>query len=212
MKQIKHHVVFTVSLCLFITTNFSIIAQPAYEALWASLLTKHSTTKQIKGHPYTIIHVDTLKNSQSFQALNRYINTINPKTLSEDEQITLFINKYNIQNITNPNQVPPPKNTQEHQWFNTDPRLYFARGGPQENTPNIIAFSSKTLNNQLTTAMAIQLKKSITLDTTTHTLKTTHWLNQRIPSQAILLKLIQTVFPEINLQDYSIHNNTTLTP
>ena len=200
---------YSLLIAFFVSFIASITASTAYEYLWESTLNKHSKQTTISGKTYIYINQESLKESQTFINLTRIMNHLNTSKFTQNESIAFLINQYNINAIKNniKDACITSENISENlnKYIQKDTRLLFTLGNTAKESPNIYAYRSDTLENQLTEATTQHLKKMITINSSTKSIKINNCLTQLISDTSTIETLIKSYSKKRDLTQYTFY-------
>ena len=187
------------------------LAKHPYETIWSHLVTDYTQVKKYKHVSNVYVDYASMAKTQNFQLLLRVLSKMDYQKLTQVEYITYLINYYNIKMI----EAVYLKESLDTDFFNDikhsllafDERTLFCLSGDNIYFPNLVAYSSSILFDQLDEQVAINIQKMIRYDKGVDIIYVHHWFDQQLFSAKFKEALIGQVVPTYKPEKLNIHQS-----
>jgi hypothetical protein len=177
--------------------------------MWNRLLGLHSKIKYESGVTYVYVDYVGIRESQNFTSLKRVLNRMRVKDMLPEERLSFLINKHNIMLVDVFNVQDSQRlellETLKRDALAMNPMAVFGLSDVYKHSPNMIVFSSVSLNMQLNDVITSQLTKVVDIDEKLKMVRILDWFTLSIPDQTQRQVLLNQVFPNIDFSLFSFY-------
>ncbi len=199
-----------VCISLFLMVSL-VMAQHPYESIWSGLVDEYTHVKKSKGVAYVYVDYASLVKTQNFRLLGRILPKIDPDTLTKDAYLSYLINYYNIKVV----ESVYLKDSVDMAFFadiktlltDLDVRSLFCLSADDIYFPNLIAYSSIDLSDQLDKQVNVTLAKLFRYDKGVGIIYVHDWFDQQPFTAEFKQSLILQGFPKYHTKKLTIHSS-----
>ena len=160
-----------------------VFGQHPYETIWSKLVSDHTIIKQSKSISYVYVDYNSMVKSQNFSLLLRVCKRLPIDSMTKSEKIAFLINYYNIKMVETMSLNRPMAssffNETRDSLRSLDERSLFGLASDTIYSPNLIAFFSSTIFEQLDNHIQNTLPKFVRYDRSSNILYVDKWVDRQ---------------------------------
>ena len=169
--------------CLILVMGVCVFGQHPYETIWSKLVSDHTIIKKSKSISYVYVDYDSMVKSQNFSLLLRVCKRLPIDSMTKSEKIAFLINYYNIKMVEtvflDRSMDNPFFNETRDSLRSLDERSLFGLTSDTIYSPNLIAFFSSTIFEQLDVHIKNTLPKFVRYDRSVNILYVEKWVDRQ---------------------------------